>query len=264
MNKHTHSIEASKDDPRDAMKRISVLFFATLKDRVGTSAITLEITPNTKVRDLKDILKKRFPALNPSIETALVSINREYAFDDDLVPENAEVAIFPPVSGGIMVDPPTYLDITENELDMDEVLSRIVLPTTGAVCIFTGIVRGITHRGETYETDYLEYEAYKPMAISKLSQVVDEIRNKYPSVEGIAIVQRIGHLHRGVPTVIVACSAAHRDTGVFEATRYGIDRLKEVVPIWKKEGGSKGEAWVEGNYRPTEEDLYKKDFHTKQ
>jgi molybdopterin synthase catalytic subunit len=73
-------------------------------------------------------------------------------------------------------------------------------------------------------------------------------------VEGIAIVQRIGHLEPGTPTVLIACTAAHRDTGVFEAARYGIDRLKQIVPIWKKEIGPDGEVWVEGAYMPDLDD----------
>jgi molybdopterin synthase catalytic subunit len=68
------------------------------------------------------------------------------------------------------------------------------------------------------------------------------------------MVQRIGRLEAGTPTVMIACSAAHRDTGVFEAARYGIDRLKEIVPIWKKEVGPHGEEWVEGGYIPTRND----------
>ena len=68
--------------------------------------------------------------------------------------------------------------------------------------------------------------------------------------EGIAIVQRIGKLYPKTPTVLIACTAAHRDTGVFEAARYGIDRLKEIVPIWKKEVSPDGQFWVEGDYIP--------------
>jgi molybdopterin synthase catalytic subunit len=93
------------------------------------------------------------------------------------------------------------------------------------------------------------------MAEAKMRQVADEIRQRWPSVEGIAIVQRIGILYPGTPTVLIACTAAHRDTGVFEAARYGIDRLKEIVPVWKKEVGPHGETWVEGDYFPTEIDL---------
>jgi molybdopterin synthase catalytic subunit len=83
-----------------------------------------------------------------------------------------------------------------------------------------------------------------------MKQVADEIRTKWPVVEGIAIVQRIGKLYPKTPTVLIACTAAHRDTGVFEAARYGIDRLKEIVPIWKKEVSPGGEFWVEGDYIP--------------
>ena len=83
-----------------------------------------------------------------------------------------------------------------------------------------------------------------------MQQVVDEIRSKWPTIEGIAIVQRIGRLYPGTPTVVIACTAAHRDTGVFDAARYGIDRLKEIVPVWKKEVNPEGEQWIEGEYIP--------------
>ena len=112
------------------------------------------------------------------------------------------------------------------------------------------MVRGVTTRDNPHETVYLEYEAYKPMAEAKMKQVADEIRAKWPTVEGIAIVQRIGRLYPRTPTVLIACSSPHRDTGVFEAARYGIDRLKEIVPVWKKEVGPQGEEWVEGDYIP--------------
>ncbi len=145
---------------------------------------------------------------------------------------------------------PTIFFITEAEINLNELLAQITLPTTGAAAIFTGMVRGVTERGDPHETAFLEYEAYVPMAETKMKQVAEEIRSRWPVIEGIAIVQRIGKLYPQTPTVLIACTAAHRDTGVFEAARYGIDRLKEIVPIWKKEVGSKGEFWVEGEYLP--------------
>jgi len=146
---------------------------------------------------------------------------------------------------------PTFCLLTEAPLDLDDLTAKITLPTTGAVVIFTGVVRAVTRRGEPHDTHHLEYEAYAPMAQAKMRQVAEEIRSRWPSVEGIAIVQRIGILHPATPTTVIACAAAHRDTGVFEAARYGIDRLKEIVPVWKKEVGPQGETWVEGDYRPT-------------
>ena len=145
---------------------------------------------------------------------------------------------------------PTIYSITESEIDLNDLLAQITLTSTGAAAIFTGVVRGETTRGSTHSTDYLEYEAYIPMAEAKMRQVAQEIRTKWPVVEGIAIVQRIGKLYPKTPTVLIACTAAHRDTGVFEAARYGIDRLKEIVPIWKKEVSRDGQFWVEGDYIP--------------
>lgn len=145
---------------------------------------------------------------------------------------------------------PTVFSITEDEIDLNDLLARITLTSTGAAAIFTGMVRGETKRGEEHQTEYLEYEAYIPMAEEKMKQVADEIRARWDAIEGIAIVQRIGKLYPKTPTVLIACTAAHRDTGVFEAARYGIDRLKEIVPIWKKEVSPSGEFWVEGEYIP--------------
>jgi len=145
---------------------------------------------------------------------------------------------------------PTIFSITEEEIDLNELLAKITLTSTGAAAIFTGMVRGETARGEAHQTDYLEYEAYIPMAEAKMKQVADEIRATWPVIEGIAIVQRIGKLFPKTPTVLIACTAAHRDTGVFEAARFGIDRLKEIVPIWKKEVSPDGQFWVEGDYIP--------------
>ncbi|HEX7975029.1 MAG TPA: molybdenum cofactor biosynthesis protein MoaE [Anaerolineales bacterium] len=239
--------------------RITVLFFATLKERAGVKQTELELPEGSLVNDLKARLAQDFPNLAVALGSTLVSINRDFAFDEDPVPPGAEVAVFPPVSGGAAgVDAadsqpgrrPTIFAITEEVLDLDDLLAQITLPSTGAACLFTGIVRGVTARGDAHQTVYLEYEAYRPMAEAKMRQVAEEVRSRWPSVEGIAVVQRIGHLDPGTPTVLIACTAAHRDTGVFEAARYGIDRLKEIVPVWKKEVGPQGETWVEGKYFP--------------
>jgi molybdopterin converting factor subunit 1 len=245
-------------------KEITVLFFATLKDRAGVKQASLELAPDAKVKDLKRVLKTRFPNLEPALASTLVSVNQEFAMDDDGLPDNAEVALFPPVSGGSGTSldaerdgpesaekrAPTIFTITEEALDLNALLAEITLPSTGAACFFTGMVRAETRRGTPHTTAYLQYEAYKPMAEAKMRQVAEEIRQRWPSVEGVAVVQRIGRLDPGTPTVMIACTAAHRDTGVFEAARYGIDRLKEIVPVWKKEVGPQGESWVEGSYHP--------------
>lgn len=236
------------------MKQITLLFFATLRDRAGTKQITISLPDEALVRDLKAYVIRVFPALAEAAGSMLVSVNREFAFEDDFIPANAEVALFPPVSGGAEQGLPTIFAIVEEEIDLQGLIEQITTPDTGAACIFTGMVRGVTRRDNPHETVYLEYEAYRPMAEAKMRQVAGEIRAHWPTIVGIVIVQRIGHLEPGMPTVLIACSAAHRDTGVFEAARYGIDRLKEIVPVWKKEVGPRGEEWVEGEYFPTAHD----------
>jgi molybdopterin synthase catalytic subunit len=241
-------------DSLNGVEKVTVLLFATLKERAGTRQAVVELPPRARVSELKAQLSRRYPGLAELTGSMLVAVNKEFAFDEDEIPVGAEVAIFPPVSGGSVENLPTIFAITEEELDMDDLLRRITLPSTGAACIFTGIVRGTTARGDPHETVYLEYEAYQPMAEAKMRQVAEEIRARWDSIEGIAIVQRIGKLYPKTPTVLIACTAAHRDTGVFEATRYGIDRLKEIVPVWKKEVSPQGDEWVEGDYRPGHND----------
>jgi MoaE-MoaD fusion protein len=234
------------------MNQINVLFFATLKNLAGVNRTILDLPEGARVVDLKALLVERFPGLKSGLPSSLIAVNQEFAFDEDLIPANAEIALFPPVSGGSTG--PVVLRVTAEAIDLDELVGIITLPTTGAACLFTGMVRGQTLRGDVHETVRLEYEAYVPMAEAKMQQVADEIHSRWPGVEGIAMVQRIGELQPGTPTVLIACSAAHRDTGVFEAARYGIDRLKEIVPVWKKEVGPTGEVWIEGKYHPTRED----------
>lgn len=235
------------------LNNVRVLFFATFRDLAQQSSADLQLADDATVADLRQSLAEAFPNLAKAIPTALVAVNKQYAFDEEPVPEQAEIALFPPVSGGGM-EYPTVFAITEDEIDLDALLAQITLNSAGAACIFTGMVRGRTERGDPHETVYLEYEAYRPMAEAKMRQVAEEIRQRWVSVEGIAIVQRVGRLYPRTPTVLIACTAAHRDTGVFEAARYGIDRLKQIVPVWKKEVGPGGEEWIEGDYIPNPND----------
>lgn len=228
---------------------VTLLYFSTLRARAGSARESLELPEPISVARLRQILVERHPALAEALPSSVVAINRDFAFDESTIVDGDEVAVFPPVSGG--ADPgPTVLHLTQDPIELNALLAGLTLPTTGAACVFTGMVRGETLRGAAHSTAALEYEAYRPMAEAKMRQVAEEIRERWPSVEGIAIVQRVGRLDPGTPTVLIACTAAHRDTGVFEAARYGIDRLKQIVPVWKKEIGPDGEVWVEGDYTP--------------
>ncbi len=240
--------------------QINILFFATIRDLVGEKRLTLELSDNTKtVQDVRQELMNRYPTVTDNIKIALAAINEEFAFNHDTVSDGDEIAFFPPVSGGSgqSNDRPEIYLLPEEAVNHDEIVEAITTSKTGAVCLFSGMVRGKTNKdGHIPETEYLEYEAYKPMAIAKMKQVAAEIRDRWEKVEGIAIAQRIGRLHVGQNTVLIACSSPHRDDGCFEAARYGIDRLKEIVPVWKKEVGADGEAWIEGEYVPSAKDKH--------
>lgn len=229
-----------------------VLFFATLRDIAGVRETIFEFPQGTKIADIKKLVLENYPGLKQNMDSIIMALNHNFAFDEDIVPNEAEIAIFPPVSGGesSATKYPTIIALTSDELDLNKIVAEITLPTSGAVCVFTGTVRGLTTRGDERQSEYLEYEAYQEMAILKLSQIGKEIRVRWKGVEGIALVQRTGTLMPGMVSVIVACSSSHRDDGIFEAARYGIDRLKEIVPIWKKEVSKEGEEWVEGEYFP--------------
>jgi molybdopterin synthase catalytic subunit len=230
------------------MVNFSIIFFATLKDKIGAGKLDVQFPSEPTVSELRVYLVQQYPAVKPFLVHSIASVNRQYAFDDDRIPQDAEVALFPPVSGGTEL--PTIIKVSVEPLDLNGLLAEMVQDTTGAACIFTGVVRVLTQRGEFHLTTSLVYEAYIPMAEEKMEQVAEEIRMRWPDIEGIGIIQRIGHLDTGTPTVAIACTSSHRDCGIFEAARYGIDRLKEIVPVWKREIGPQGEMWIEGKYQP--------------
>ena len=235
--------------------QLTIRLFATLKDRVGQGKVQIDVAAPATVQTMLAALSAEYPSLRASLPTALVAVNQSFAFAETAVQPEDEIAIFPPVSGGSDLPHPTYFAITHQPLDMNAIHQQLTRPDVGAVVSFTGSVRGQTRReGLPSETLYLEYEAYSAMAEAKMAQIAQEIWARWPLVKGVAIVQRIGQLSIGDVTTYVACAAGHRDQGVFDAARYGIDRLKEIVPVWKKEVGADSSVWVEGHYQPTEKD----------
>ncbi|MCL4870392.1 MAG: molybdenum cofactor biosynthesis protein MoaE [Anaerolineae bacterium] len=257
---------------------IEIRLFATLKDRAGEGRVSLTLPQaEVTVTEMLAALAAAYPALTPSLPTTLVAINRQYATPETPIRPGDEVALFPPVSGGSgplavgseplavgsghsLLSPQssvlnTYFTLTEEKPDLNAIHARLGRPDVGAIATFAGYVRGATRRdGLPPETLHLEYEAYSEMAEQRMAQIAQEIQAKWPLIKGVAIVQRIGKLEVGEPTTLVACAAGHRDEGIFAAARYGIDRLKEIVPVWKKEVGRDQSIWIEGHYHPTDVD----------
>lgn len=241
--------------------QVKILLFASLKDHIGTNRVSLDMPSDSTLADARASLVALYPQAEAHIGAAIGAVNQEYTENTARLQDGDEIAFFPPVSGG-SGNPvwPEIIRLDENPIDHDAVIASITTPATGAICLFSGMVRGSTHKeGHLPEVTFLEYEAYEPMAVAKMKQVADEIRDRWSMVQGIAIIQRIGRLSVGENTILIACSSGHRDEGCFEAARYGIDRLKEIVPVWKKEIGAETEdkTWIEGEYYPTSVDRSK-------
>ena len=130
-------------------------------------------------------------------------------------------------------------ELTTEEISVDEVVARLADPGVGAVVTFVGVVRGET---DGREVRCLEYEAYPEMAEETLRQIGDEVRAHWETIREVAIVHRVGRLQVGETAVVIALSAAHRPE-VFDALRYSIDRLKEIVPLWKNVVWADGAEW---------------------
>ncbi len=129
--------------------------------------------------------------------------------------------------------------ITEKEIDFQELVRQVIHPRSGAVATFLGTVRELTNGKRTL---FLEYEAYVEMAEKKMRQIGDEIQEQFPE-SNVAIVHRIGRLDIRDIAVAIAVSTPHRQEA-FTACRYAIERIKEMVPIWKKEHWEDGSYWV--------------------
>lgn len=213
---------------------ITILLFAGLAERANQREIQLTLPEQATVRDLLQAVAEQHPALSPLLNSCFVSINHEYAAPDHIISANDEIALLPPVSGG---EEPRFA-ITTEPLSADKLVSLVSNPHAGAILTFVGTVREFTHGQRTV---YLSYEAYAPMAVEKMKQVAAEIEERWPGAQ-VAMQHRIGDLKIEEIAVIVAVATPHRNES-FEAGRYAIERLKQIVPIWKKEMWEDGSEW---------------------
>jgi len=228
---------------------IKVKYFASAREITGIQSETISINDSSKVSDLVNLLIHKYPNSSERFKHFLFAVNQEYADLSQSIMDNDELAVFPPVSGG-NGDVPTIALICEDEPDLNKLVKEIQDPSTGAAVIFNGFVRGQSPGSAHPKTDRLDYEAYQPMAEKVMLQIADEMRIKWPAIHGIFMVQRIGTLEPEEMTIAIGVTTGHRTEGCFEAARYGIDRMKEIVPVWKKENGPDGEEWVEGSFHP--------------
>ena len=204
---------------------VVVRLFAGLRERAGYA--TRELDGVERVADVWPAL-----GLGEEPEGLLYAVNRRYAAPEQELADGDEVALIPPVSGGAFV-------LSGGPLSLDAVVGEVSTDDAGAIATFTGTVR---RRSRGRDVVHLEYEAYEGMAEDVMSELARELQQKY-AVNAIAIHHRVGRVEIGEASVAIAVSAPHR-ADALAACREAIDRLKETVPLWKKEVYEDGSEWI--------------------
>jgi molybdopterin synthase catalytic subunit len=218
--------------------KVTVLFFGITHDLTGCAQEQVELPAGEDLAGLRRRCEARFPRLQPAAGSLLLAVNQEIADGGRLLHDGDEVAFMPPVSGGAGGD---FFRITREPIAASELARQLCAPEDGAVVVFEGVVRNHS-RGRA--TLYLEYEAYEPMAVRKMEELGGEVREKF-AVDKIGMIHRLGRLEIGETSVAIIVTSEHR-RAAFAACQYAIDRLKQIVPIWKKEYFADGAVWAEG------------------
>ena len=200
--------------------RVRLRFFATYREIVGSRQISWPLQDGATAGELVDQVLAKYPRLRAHRDSMLVAVNESFAAPDVSLREGDEVALMPPVSGGS-----GPIEVRRGAIDIDAVLDSVRRPDAGAVVLFLGTVRSDPG------VRALDYEVYRPMALKQMEQIRDEARAKFGVLE-IAIVHRLGRVALGAPSVAIAVSAPHR-AEAFAACEWAMDRVKEIVPIWK-------------------------------
>ena len=219
--------------------RILVRLFASYREAAGRGQFEMELPDGARVRDVLARVLSEHPLLRSQREI-VAARNREYVGIEEPLADGDEVALIPPVSGGALTESAADLLVSADALSVDEALRRVRDPSMGGVCVFVGTVRS-DNRGKRVVR--LDYEAYPEMAEAKMSEIAWEAAREWGPLR-IAMHHRVGQLAVGDDAVVIAVAAPHR-AEAFAACRFAIDRLKEIVPIWKKEHTDDGAVWIE-------------------
>ncbi len=215
--------------------------FARLREQAGTDTEVLELPAASTLADVYEALRRRHPTLVSDRNTVRAALNQEFKDWSAQVADGDEVAFIPPVSGGAH-GVGVLFELTADPLDARRLEAAVSHKGAGAICTFTGVVRD-SSRGRS--VTHLEYEAYAEMAIAQMRRIGEEIAERWPDAR-VAMAHRTGRLEIGEASVVVSVSCPHRAEAI-AACKWGIDRLKESVPIWKKEHASDGTYWIEGD-----------------
>lgn len=228
---------------------MKVLFFGMLKDIVGQSEEQFELPAPEPLHSLFHRYAERFPRLNDFSSSIVLACNRQFCERTTMIHDGDEIAFLPPVSGGTarythqIEDPTGFFALTRQPIDAAALARQILRGEDGAVVNFEGVVRNNTKGRATL---FLDYECYEAMAIQTMAEIGRELARSF-AIGRIAMVHRLGRMEIGEASVAVIVTSPHRKPA-FEAALEGINRLKRLVPIWKKEHFADGEVWVEGEW----------------
>jgi len=213
---------------------ISVRLFASLREQRGTSEVVMELRAGETVQA---VFARLFEdeAQRCAAGSLLFAVNQRYVTPQHVLQDGDEVAFIPPLAGGAS-DP--RVSLCSEPMQLAPLIAQVCSPQRGGVATFTGCVRD---HFEGRAVVHLDYEAYPEMALSEMSRLCDEVEAKWDGV-AIAMAHRTGRLEPGEAAVQIAVAGGHR-AEVFEACRHAIDRLKETVPIFKKEVYEDGSTW---------------------
>src|SRR5580700_9677622 len=229
--------------------RVRVLFFGQLKEIVGRSEDHAEVADGARLEDLFASYGRRYPKLAGFRHSVVASVNQSLVDWASPLSMGDEVAFLPPVSGGAgspaVAPGEVVIELVRERIQSEEISARLKAPEDGAIVVFEGIVRNESGGRRTL---YLEYEAYEEMALKQMGVIAAAMRSQF-GADSVALVHRLGRLEIGETSVLIAVSSPHR-RAAFEACRYGIDTLKQTVPIWKKEYFEDGAVWAQGELPP--------------
>ena len=221
--------------------RITALLFGQAREWVGSSTLDLTMEAPATVESAFAILKSRHPSLADMERSILFAVNEEYASPSHTLSDGDRLAVLPPVSGGAAANR-DLVEITREPIDIANLRARLLEGDSGAVVVFDGVARNNTKGRPTL---YLEYEGYEPMALRTMEQIGREVHERWP-INRVGIIHRLGRIDTTESSVVIIVTSAHRKIA-FEACHYAIDRLKKIVPIWKKEYFEDGAVWVENS-----------------
>ena len=229
--------------------QVRVLFFGVLRDLAGKASDALDLPENASLGDVLAHYEEIIPRLKNTASSIAMSVNQAYAAPGTRLRPGDEVALLPPVSGGVdtAARRSPHAAIVHQRIETATTLEGIKRPEDGATAVFEGIVRNHT-RGR--RTLYLDYEAYEEMALKQMEELAARALAEY-KVRDVAIVHRLGRLEIGETSVLIVVASAHR-AAAFDACRWLIDTLKRTVPIWKREHFEDGAVWADGEPFPGE------------